>query len=141
LLPLKKEIEQLRHQQARAKAEKKSTASESYGDLPRYHDLLIAAINGRGVLKFPYEGYARIVEPQTYGMTYTGRYVLRAYQASGESRSGVSKIAKLFDVAKISKLQPSGEHFKEALPSHNPQDSAMKVIFATLPKPSKRGHG
>ncbi len=79
----------------------------------------------------------RIVAPQTYGMSYTGRYVLRGHQIGGESRSGQSKIAKLFDVAKISKLQKSGEHFSKALRSHNPQDSAMKVIFATLPKPSK----
>jgi len=135
--PLKREIEELRHQQARTTAAKKSAASESSDELPKYHDLLIAAINGRQGLKFSYEGYVRIVEPQTYGMSYTGRYVLRAYQTRGESRSGQSKIAKLFDVAKISKLQNSGEHFKRPLPSHNPQDSAMTLIFATLPKHSK----
>jgi hypothetical protein len=121
-LPLKSEIEQLRHQQRK---------------LPKYHDLLVGVINSRQVLNFSYEGYARVVEPQTYGMSYTGRYVLRGRQTGGESSSGQSKIAKLFDVAKISKLQKSGQHFKQALPSHNPQDSAMKVIFATLPKPSK----
>jgi hypothetical protein len=121
----------------RRKAAQKSAAKELSEELPKYHDLLVAAINGREVLKFLYEGYVRTVEPQTYGMSYTGRYVLRAYQISGESRSGQSKIAKLFDVAKISKLAQSGEHFKRALQSHNPQDSAMKVIFATLPTPSK----
>jgi len=106
-------------------------------ELPKYHDLFISTIAGRDVLKFLYEGHVRIVEPQTYGMSYTGRYVLRGYQTGGKSRSGQSKIAKLFDVAKISKLHRSGEHFKDALPSHNPQDSAMKVVFATLPKASK----
>jgi hypothetical protein len=106
-------------------------------ELPKYHDLFISAITGRDVLKFFYERHVRIVEPQTYGMSYTGRYVLRGYQTGGESRSGQSKIAKLFDVAKISKLQRSDVHFKDALPSHNPQDSAMKVVFATLPKASK----
>jgi hypothetical protein len=105
--------------------------------VPKYHDMLIAAINNREVLGFSYQGYLRLVAPQTYGMSHTGKYVLRAHQTRGESRSGQSKIAKLFDLAKISKLQKSGEHFKEALRSHNPQDSAMKVIFATLPKPSK----
>jgi hypothetical protein len=134
-LPLKKELEQLRHRQTRGKAAKRAGARES--TLPKCHELLIAAINNWQVLKFSYEGYVRTVEPQTYGMSYTGRYVLRGYQTSGESRSGQSKIAKLFDVGKISQLQKSGEHFKEALASHNPQDSAMKVVFATLPKPSK----
>jgi hypothetical protein len=130
-----RQIEELRHQQMRTKAGKKSAASESSSDLPEDHDLLVAAINGRQALRFSYEGYGRIVEPQTYGMSYTGRYVLRGYQTGGESRSGLSKTPKLFDVAKISKLQKSGEHFEKAQPSHNPQDSAMRVIFATLPKP------
>lgn len=121
----------------RTKTAKKVATSESLDELPKYHNLLITAISSRNVLSFSYKGYVRTVEPQTYGMSYTGRYVLRAYQASGESRSGQSKIAKLFDVAKISKLQKSGEHFRAALRSHNPQDSAMKVIFASLPKPLK----
>ncbi len=106
-------------------------------DLPKYHNLIISAINDREVLKFSYEGLVRVVEPQTYGMSYTGKYVLRGYQIGGASRSGHSKMAKLFDIVRISKLQKSGELFKEALPSHNPQDSAMKLIFATLPRPSK----
>jgi hypothetical protein len=106
--------------------------------LPECHDLLIAAIDGRQVLRFSYEGYVRTVEPQTYGVSYTERYILRGYQTRGESRSGQSRMAKLFDVSKFSKLQKLGEHFEQALPSHNPQDRAMKVIFATLPKPSKR---
>ena len=136
-LPLKREIEKLRHQHARTKTARKSAAGETSGELPKYHDLLIAAVNRRQVLKFSYEGCVRIVQPQTYGMSYTGRFVLRGCQTGGESRSGQSKIAKLFDVAKILKLQETDEHFRQALPSHNPQDSAMKVIFATLPKPSK----
>lgn len=136
-LPLKKEIEELRHQQVRTRETKQPREGEASAEISKYHYLLISAINGRDVLKFSYEGYVRIVEPQTYGMSYTGRYVLRGYQTSGESRSGQSRIAKLFDLAKISKLEKTGEHFKEALSSHNPQDSAMKVVFAALPKRSK----
>ena len=104
---------------------------------PKQHNTLVSSIKNRDVLRFSYEGYERIVEPQTYGMSFTGRYVLRALQASGASGSGQTRIAKLFDVAKISELQKTGEKFSQALPSHNPQDSAMKVVFATLPKPSK----
>jgi hypothetical protein len=131
-LPLKREIEQLRHQQTRTKGVKASEANEA--EFPKCHDLLISAIKCRKVLQFSYEGYLRVVEPQTYGMSYTGKYVLRGYQTGGDTHSGQSRIAKLFDLAKISKLQRTGAHFKAALPSHNPQDSAMKVIFATLPK-------
>jgi hypothetical protein len=136
-LPLKKEIEALRHQEMRRKVRRKHQDSESSDEVPKYHDLLISAIKDRNILRFSYEGYPRTVEPQTYGMSYGGTYVLRGYQTGGESHSGQSRIAKLFDVAKISKLQKSDEHFKEALPSHNPEDSAMKLIFATLPKSSK----
>jgi hypothetical protein len=127
----------MRDARKRNQSSKKSAVSESSDEFPKYHDFLIAAINERQIVKFSYEGCARIVAPQTYGMSHTGRYVLRGYQTGGESHSGQSTIAKLFDVAKISKLQKSGEHFKQALPSHNPQDSAMKVIFATLPRPSQ----
>src|ERR1043166_8691767 len=102
---------------------------------PTQHDVLVAAIQRREMLRFFYEGYERIVEPQTYGISHKDRYLLRALQTGGASGSGQTRIAKLFDVAKISKLETTGEHFGEALPSHNPQDSAMKVVFATLPKP------
>ena len=136
-LRLRRELEQLRHQVLRTKAAKKIPGGQSSDELPQYHDLFIAAVNGRQVLKFSYEGCLRIVEPQTYGRSYTGRYLLRAHPTSGESRSGHSRLAKLFDVAKIAKLQKTAERFKKALPSHNPEDSAMKVIFATLRKPSR----
>jgi len=36
---------------------------------------------------------------------------------------------------KISGLRESGQTFQEALPAHNPDDSAMVEIFATLPAP------
>lgn len=121
----------------RVKLKKEIEALHQQTNLPKYHDVLVAAINRRQILKFSYADYMRIVEPQTYGMSYTGRYLLRGYQTRGESRSRQSKMAKLFDVAEISKLQKTGKHFQGALPSHNPQDSAMKRVFATLPQPSK----
>jgi hypothetical protein len=120
----------------RRKVTRKHQDSESSDEFPKYHDTLISAINDRKVLKFSYEGLVRSVEPQTYGMGYTGTYLLRAYQKGGASRSGRSNMAKLFDLARISKLQKTGGHFKEALPSHNPEDRAMKLIFVTLPKRS-----
>jgi hypothetical protein len=35
-------------------------------------------------------------------------------------------------------LKVTRETFLEALPEHNPNDSAMKIIFATLPLPSSK---
>lgn len=86
------------------------------------------------MLKFVYNGEERIVEPQTYGLSTAGKEVLRAYQKSGGSKSGQSRIAKLFDVRKISKLQTTDRSFAEALSAHNPNDSAMLEVFASLPK-------
>jgi hypothetical protein len=42
-------------------------------------------------------------------------------------------MAKLFDLSKIKGLEKTTQRFAEALPEHNPDDSAMVEIFATLP--------
>jgi hypothetical protein len=99
---------------------------------------IVEAIENKSVLRFSYNGQERIVEPQTYGVSATGKEVLRAFQKSGGSKSGQSQIAKLFDMEKISGLKKTGEHFCEALAAHNPNDSAMVEIFASLPKPKKK---
>ena len=99
---------------------------------------IVSAIRNKEVLGFIYNGDQRIVEPQTYGISVAGHQVLRAYQKAGGSTSGQTRIAKLFDVAKITKLEKTGAKFSEALPVHNPQDSAMVEIFASLPVPKKK---
>jgi hypothetical protein len=97
--------------------------------------VIISAIHRRSVLRFTYNGRVRTVEPQTYGLSTTGREVLRAYERSGAKAAKPSGMAKLFDLEKISDLQETGQDFREALPAHNPDDSAMVEIFATLPPP------
>jgi hypothetical protein len=94
---------------------------------------IVSAIKNKEVLKFIYNGKLRIVEPQTYGVSSAGREVLRARQIGGGSRSGQSRIAKLFDLEKIVGLKKTGDHFCKALPQHNPNDNAMVEIFASLP--------
>jgi hypothetical protein len=94
---------------------------------------IVSAIKKKLVLRFVYNGKERVVEPQTYGVSKTGKEVLRARQIGGGSRSGQSRIAKLFDVEKLSGLKNTDEQFAEALPEHNPNDSAMAEVFATLP--------
>ncbi len=89
------------------------------------------------VLQFIYNGKLRTVEPQTYGLSTTGREVLRAYERTIPNGSKRSGMAKLFDLNKISGLRKSGQSFSQALPTHNPDDSAMVEIFATLPVPGK----
>lgn len=99
---------------------------------------IISAIRNRTILKFIYNGTPRVVEPQTYGLSKTGKEVLRAYQVSGESRAGVNSMPKLFDLSKITALERTHNRFAEAFPAHNLDDSAMVEVFATLAKPKAK---
>jgi hypothetical protein len=117
-------------------ATRKIQATERHIGIRR-DPLIIAAIRRKSVLKFSYNGKLRIVEPQTYGLSTAGREVLRAYERPATNGSKRSDMAKLFDLKKISGLRESGLSFREALPAHNPDDSAMVEIFATLPAPKK----
>jgi hypothetical protein len=94
---------------------------------------IISAIKNKAVLKFIYDGKPRIVEPQTYGRSTAGREVLRAHERRGSNTFARSGMAKLFDLEKISDLERTGEAFESALAAHNPNDSAMIEVFATLP--------
>jgi hypothetical protein len=51
------------------------------------------------------------------------------------SEGGVGRDFLLFDLKKMSGLRESGQSFREALPAHNPDDTAMVEIFPTLTPP------
>ena len=108
--------------------------SQSVASREQRNPLIISAIQRKLILEFSYNGKRRTVEPQTYGLSYTGKEVLRAHEISSDSRPGLSRMAKLFDLSKIKALEKTTERFAEALPEHNPEDSAMVEIFATLPR-------
>lgn len=98
-------------------------------------ELITQAIANRSVIHFEYNGKQRHVEPQTYGLSTTGNALLRGYERGGAAKFGRSSQFRLFEVAKIGNLTVTDEEFAGARPEHNPQDSAMTEIFATLPKP------
>jgi hypothetical protein len=118
----------------RASRNVKANALKQLGK-PKRDRTILSAIKNKEVLRFNYNGKERIVEPQTYGVSIAGREVLRAHQIGGRSSSGQVRMAKLFDLEKISNLRKTGMVFGAALPAHNPKDSAMVEVFATLPKP------
>lgn len=120
----------------RATEKVKANALKTLGK-PRRDRTILSAIRNKQVLRFIYNGKERIVEPQTYGISIAGREVLRARQVGGASGSGQLRVAKLFDLEKISNLRKAGTLFAAALSAHNPSDSAMVEVFATLPKPKK----
>jgi hypothetical protein len=94
---------------------------------------LRSALKNKEVLHFLYNGRPRIVEPQCYGISTADRPVLRGYQIAGKSSSKLPAL-KLFDVEKIENLKTTKKHFLGPHKPYNPNDKAMKVIFASLKK-------
>lgn len=122
---------------AHKNATRKILAAERQLGIQR-NPLIISAIRRKLVLRFSYNGKLRTVEPQTYGLSTTGREILRAYEQPNGNSSKRSGMAKLFDLQKISDLKETGETFHKALPAHSPDDSAMVEIFASLPLPKTK---
>ena len=91
------------------------------------NQVLVRAIEERRRLRFVYNGRARVVEPQCYGIGTKGTELLRAHQLLGGRER-----EPLFDVSKITGLEVLNETFPRAGPNYKRDDSAMKTIFAQL---------
>jgi len=91
------------------------------------NQVLARAIKDKRRLHFLYNGRARLVEPQCYGIGAKGTELLRAHQLQGGRER-----EPLFDVSKISDLQMLDEVFPRPGPNYKREDSAMKTIFAQL---------
>ena len=96
---------------------------------------IVSAIRNKRVVKFVYNDSPRVVEPQTYGISTTGNRVLWGYQVAGVSSSGKPRGLRLFEMSKISGLEKTNTPFPQARPEHNPSDSAMSKVLASLPLP------
>ena len=95
---------------------------------------LCDAIFGTLVLKIRYGGGDRIIEPHAYGRHITtGREVLRAWQQSGHSNSGIRRGWKLFLVDEIRNIKVlKGAKSGAPRPLYNPDDRHMDVIYCAL---------
>jgi hypothetical protein len=91
------------------------------------NQVLVRAIGQRRRLRFLYNGKARLVEPQCYGIGTKGTELLRVHQLRGGRER-----EPLFDVSKISELEVLDQAFDRAGPNYKKDDSAMKAIFAQL---------
>jgi hypothetical protein len=89
---------------------------------------ICSAIRSREVIRFHYDGGIRVVEPHCHGISLAGNEVLRGYQSGGYSQSGRPAAWKLFEVAKISSLQLTGQTFATNRPHYNPNDSQMTQV-------------
>ncbi len=114
--------------------EEEHAATEAEGIARELGRILTEAIQKQSVVRFFYNGQLRVVEPQTYGISTSGNEALRGYQREGGSTSGTAARLKLFELAKISKLEVTAERFAGARPEHNLHDCAMGEVIATLPR-------
>lgn len=93
---------------------------------------IASAIRNRQLLSFSYDGYARVVEPHTYGIDGKGHYAVRAYQVRGGSESDEFVGWKLFHVSEIHQLTLLAEHFSGTRPQYKRGDKAFSTISAEL---------
>jgi predicted DNA-binding transcriptional regulator YafY len=91
------------------------------------NQVLVKAIEQKQRLRFLYNGKARLVEPQCYGIGTRGTELLRAHQLQGGQER-----EPLFDVSKIADLEALNEVFVRPGPNYKKDDSAMTTIFAQL---------
>lgn len=93
---------------------------------------ITSAIRARQLLSFNYDGFARTVEPHTYGIDKKGQNALRAYQVSGGSESGEYVGWKLFHVSQICGLSVLQQTFSSPRPKYKKGDTAFVTIQAEL---------
>lgn len=95
------------------------------------NSIIIAAIKGKLLLRFYYDGGYRTVEPHCYALTTKSNEGLRAYQVSGHSSSG-NLGWKMFDLSKAINLESLDEKFTSHRPGYNRNDKGMSVIYCEL---------
>lgn len=93
---------------------------------------IAAAIQGRNLLSFMYDGFHRTVEPHAYGMDTKGHMALRAYQVSGGSNSGEYVGWKLFHVHEMLSVSIQPLVFAGPRPGFRRGDKAFASIIAQL---------
>ena len=95
------------------------------------HELILAAIHQKRLLRFFYHGKIRIAEPQDYGLQKNAVHLF-TYQVAGESSSGALPDWRKFAVKNMSKLELLSKGFSggREVPSQKHQEWDM--LFARV---------
>lgn len=101
-----------------------------------FHDQIIDAINRSRELQIYYDGSIFRIEPHSYGISYIGHYVLRAFQTGCGSDDSGPFCWKSFLTSEIAYLRETGVIFNRPRPGYVLDAAPMKRIFARL---SRRG--
>ena len=87
-----------------------------------------AAIAGRRVVRFAYDGGERVVEPHAHWLTIEGIEVVSGYQVDGHSTSEQVEGWKTFHVARMDGFAETGVVFLRPRADYNPEDARIKQL-------------
>ena len=91
-----------------------------------------SAIQNLNLITFTYEGFARTIEPHTYGLDGKGHYAVRGYQVAGGSQSGEYTGWKLFHANEMHGLSLLATKFAGPRQGYKRGDKAFRSIVAEL---------
>jgi hypothetical protein len=91
-----------------------------------------SAIANLKLLGFEYSGFARVVEPHTYGIDSNGLHTLRAYQVRGGSKSKNPSHWRMFHEKDMKGVTVLHEGFLGARPDYKRGDRWFRTIIAQL---------
>ncbi len=93
---------------------------------------ICAAITSRTCLQVVYDGFTRLVEPHTYGVTRKDKECVRVWQVSGGSESGEYTGWKMMSVEKIERIVPTNTPSQAPRPQYERGDSHMAHIYCEI---------
>lgn len=94
--------------------------------------VIINAIKNNQILSFSYNGYSRVVEPHTVGISkVSGKDMLSCYQIEGNHVTAGHKW-DLCELSKISNLNLTGGNFSNTRVGYKKGDKRMSRIYAEL---------
>jgi hypothetical protein len=96
------------------------------------HSSIVDAINRRVLLQFRYHGRLRTVEPYCFGVSTTGRDVLRAIEIGGRGSSNAVSFGKLWTLSEMSDVRVLEQTFTPDDPNYNPNDKGMTRIYCRV---------
>ena len=94
--------------------------------------LVCDAIRARRLLRFVYDGYERIVEPHSYGITTANHEALSAYLVRGWSKTEAEPGWRKYLVRDMHDIQVLAEVFGGPRPEYNPDDPSVRQVFCRL---------
>lgn len=95
-------------------------------------DILMKGLYERRCISLRYDGFVRVVEPYTIGVSRAGNPVVRVWQVSGGSHSGRSSGWRLLEIYKISNASVIDATFQPTRLGYNPNDKDMLQVYHTI---------